>query len=287
MDVDVPSCGSRREWEVRGRFGARDTSPTMRGRSSARFKARLCLRLISFHLAATDLEAAAVGGFAVHVVQALAAYERGVEGLVNRQAHRVVVRSALLRRVESRTQLARAVGAYRYRHEWVVNVQGRGEGRRRASIFSVTLHWLGSGNHGLGHLGKVHGSSAKGASGGDGEGCGGLGAATKTAVGCAAASAPSECMARSTGNHCGGHAPGWLISTTLLATLGMCEMNGAQNAAATPMRTSARELGAAFSAYKGRARSQELWARARETAREAVRATGEGAAEGARGRGLL
>eukprot|EP00964_Phaeocystis_antarctica_P031519 scaffold17831_cov70-Phaeocystis_antarctica.AAC.2 len=34
-------------------------------------------------------------------------------------------------------------------------------------------------------------------------------------------------------------------------------MNAAQNAAATPMRTSARELGAAFSAYKGRARSRE------------------------------
>ena len=164
-------------------------------------------------------------------------------------------------------------------------MQGRREDRRRASIFSVTLHWLGSGNHGLGHLGKVHGSSAKGASGGDGEGCGGLGAATKTAVGCAAASAPSECMARSTGNHCGGHAPGWLISASGDGV--RCEMNAAQNAAATPMRTSARELGAAFSAYKGRVRSQELWARARETAREAVRATGEGAAEGARGRGLL
>eukprot|EP00964_Phaeocystis_antarctica_P043631 scaffold25040_cov65-Phaeocystis_antarctica.AAC.1 len=100
----------------------------MRVCSSARFEARFCSRVVSFHLAATDLEAAAVGGFAVHVVQALAAYERGVEGLVNRQAHRVFVWSALLRRVESRTQLARAVGACRYRHEWVVVVQGRGEG---------------------------------------------------------------------------------------------------------------------------------------------------------------
>ena len=158
-------------------------------------------------------------------------------------------------------------------------MQGRREDRRRASIFSVTLQRLGSGGKETAppRL-KVHGG---------GDGCGGLGAAAKAAVGCAAASAPLECMASSTGNHCSGHAPGGLISTTLLATLGMCEMNGAQNAAATPMKTSARELGAAFSAYKGRARSQELWARARETAREAVRATGEGAAEGARGRGLL
>ena len=64
---------------------------------SARFEALLCLRRVSCHVAAADLEAAAVVGFAVHVVQALAAYERGVEGLVNRQAHRVVVWSALLR----------------------------------------------------------------------------------------------------------------------------------------------------------------------------------------------
>ena len=66
--------------------------------SSARFEALLCLRPVILHLAATDLEAAAVVGLAVHVVQALAAYERGVEGLVNRQAHRVFVWRALLRR---------------------------------------------------------------------------------------------------------------------------------------------------------------------------------------------
>ena len=72
---------------------------------SARFEALLCLRLVSCHVAATDLEAAgaAVVGFAVHVVQALAAYVRKVEGLANRQAHRVFVWKALLRHVESRT----------------------------------------------------------------------------------------------------------------------------------------------------------------------------------------
>ena len=69
----------------------------------ARFEAFLCLLVVRFHLAATNLEAAAVVGLAVHVVQALAAYERGVEGLANRQAHRVSVWRALLRRVESRT----------------------------------------------------------------------------------------------------------------------------------------------------------------------------------------
>eukprot|EP00964_Phaeocystis_antarctica_P056636 scaffold33425_cov62-Phaeocystis_antarctica.AAC.1 len=54
------------------------------------------------------------------------------------------------------------------RHVWAVSGQGRREGRRRASIFSVTLQrssWVLS----------VHGSSAYGASGGDGGGCGGLG----------------------------------------------------------------------------------------------------------------
>ena len=55
--------------------------------SSARFEALLCLLVIILHLPATDLEAAAVVGLAVHVVQALAAYKRGIEGLVNRQAH--------------------------------------------------------------------------------------------------------------------------------------------------------------------------------------------------------
>ena len=51
---------------------------------------------------------------------------------------------------------------------WTVNVQGEGEGRRRASIFSVTLQrssWVL----------LVHGLSAKGARGGDGGDCGGLG----------------------------------------------------------------------------------------------------------------
>eukprot|EP00964_Phaeocystis_antarctica_P120987 scaffold84709_cov67-Phaeocystis_antarctica.AAC.1 len=74
-------------------------------------EALLCLRRVSCHVAAADLKAAAVVGFAVHVVQALAAYERGVEGLANRQAHRVLVWRALLRRVESHTWLARAAGA--------------------------------------------------------------------------------------------------------------------------------------------------------------------------------
>ena len=75
------------------------TAPTMRVCSSTRFEALLCLRLVILHLAATDLKATVVVGFAVHVVQALAAYERGVEGLANRQAHRVFVWSALLRHV--------------------------------------------------------------------------------------------------------------------------------------------------------------------------------------------
>eukprot|EP00964_Phaeocystis_antarctica_P031518 scaffold17831_cov70-Phaeocystis_antarctica.AAC.1 len=76
--------------------------------------------------------------------------------------------------------------------------KGRREDRRRASIFSVTLQRLGSGGKETAPLRlKVHGG---------GDGCGGLGAAAKAAVGCAAASAPLECMARSTGNHCGGHA---------------------------------------------------------------------------------
>ena len=151
-------------------------------------------------------------------------------------------------------------------------MQGRREDRRRASIFSVTLQRLGSGGKETAppRL-KVHGG---------GDGCGGLGAAAKAAVGCAAASAPLECMASSTGNHCSGHAPGGLISTTLLATLGMCEMNGAQNAAATPMRTSARELGAAFSAYKGEG-AESGAGRERERPHEtAVRATGDGQRRG-------
>ena len=71
----------------------------------------LDVRLVGCHVTAADLEAAIVVGLAVLVVQALAAYERGVKGLVNRQAHCVFVCRALLRRVESHTQLACAAGA--------------------------------------------------------------------------------------------------------------------------------------------------------------------------------
>ena len=60
-------------------------------------------RLVSWHVAAADLEAAVVVGFAVQVVPALAAYERGVEGLVDRQAHCVFVWRALLRRCARHT----------------------------------------------------------------------------------------------------------------------------------------------------------------------------------------
>jgi len=62
-----------------------------------------------------------------------------------------------------------------------------------------------------------------------------------------------DSAARSTGSHCGGHAMGWLASTSLLATQGgvMCGMNAAQKAAATPTRTSARKLEASFFAYIG------------------------------------
>ena len=140
----------------------------------------------------------------------------------------------------------------------MVDVQGRREDRRRASIFSVTLQrssWVL----------LVHGSSAKGASGGDGSGCGGLGGRKGgggLGDGCGGAGVGGGTgdsrVARSTGNHCGGHASGWLISTSLIAALGGFGRNAAQKAAATPMRTSVREPGAAFSAYKGRARSREL-----------------------------
>ena len=73
----------------------------MRECTSLRFDRRSAARLVSFHLAAADLEAAAVVGLAVHVVQALAAYQRGEEGFVNRQAHRFTVWSALLRRLRA------------------------------------------------------------------------------------------------------------------------------------------------------------------------------------------
>ena len=45
--------------------------------------------------------------------------------------------------------------------------------------------------------------------------------------------------ARSTGSHCGGHATGWLTSTSLLATLGVvvCGMKATLKRAAMPMRT--------------------------------------------------
>ena len=141
----------------------------------------------------------------------------------------------------------------------MVDVQGRREDRRRASIFSVTLQrssWV---------LLVVHGSSAKGASGGDGRGCGGLGGRKGgggLGDGCGGAGVGGGTgdsrVARSTGNHCGGHASGGVISTSLIAALGGFGRNAAQKAAATPMRTSVREPGAAFSAYKGRARSREL-----------------------------
>ena len=79
---------------------------------SARFEALLCLRRVSCHVAAADLEAAAVVGFAVHVVQALAAYERGEERLVDRQAHCVMVWDALLNLQHGlATGLLGAVGA--------------------------------------------------------------------------------------------------------------------------------------------------------------------------------
>ena len=69
--------------------------------SASTVRETVCARLVSFHLAAADLKAAAIVtaivGLAVHVVQALAAYQRGEEGLVNRQAHRVTVWIALLR----------------------------------------------------------------------------------------------------------------------------------------------------------------------------------------------
>ena len=154
--------------------------------SPARFEALLCLLVVSFHLLATDLEAAAVVSLAVHVVQALAAYERGVEGLANREAHRVFVWRALLRRVESRTQyLARTTGGIG-RHEYASHMQGPGEGRRRArraSIFSVTLQrasWVllvhslsarwanGSGDGGGGRLGGRKGGCGLGDGGGGG-----------------------------------------------------------------------------------------------------------------------
>ena len=68
--------------------------------------------------------------------------------------------------------------------------------------------------------------------------------------------------ARSTGSHCGGQTTGWSTSASLLATQGFAVfgMKAAQKAAATPMRTNARDLDACFFAYRlrsggGRVRS--------------------------------
>jgi hypothetical protein len=78
--------------------GARGAAAEEAGRRrvSLRGSKLLRSRLVSWHVAAADLEAAVVVGFAVQVVPALAAYERGVEGLVDRQAHSVFVWRALL-----------------------------------------------------------------------------------------------------------------------------------------------------------------------------------------------
>ena len=61
-----------------------------------------------------------------------------------------------------------------------------------------------------------------------------------------------ELEARSTGSHCGGQTTGWSTSASLLATQGFVVfgMKAAQKAAATPMKTSARELDACFFAYR-------------------------------------
>ena len=84
-DLDVPACGLRRGGLIKG---WRYENPAQHASLAyVQFERRLAARLISFHLATTDLKATAVVGLAVHVVQALAAYKRGVEGLINRQAH--------------------------------------------------------------------------------------------------------------------------------------------------------------------------------------------------------
>ena len=60
-----------------------------------------------------------------------------------------------------------------------------------------------------------------------------------------------ELEARNTGSHCGGQTMGWLSSASLLAAQGLVVFGtkAAQKVAATPMRTSARELEACFFAY--------------------------------------
>ena len=87
--------------------------------------------------------------------------------------------------------------------------------------------------------------------GGNGEGGdGGLGEGDSSGLG---EGKDGELEARSAGNHCGGQASGWLISTSLLATLGsiMCGSRAAPKAAATPMSTSARKRDASFFACVG------------------------------------
>ena len=82
-DLDVPVCVSRDRLRRR-----RDAEPAMQvSACTTWFEALLCSRRVVRHVAATDIEAAAVVGLAVLVVQALAAYERGVKGPVNRKAH--------------------------------------------------------------------------------------------------------------------------------------------------------------------------------------------------------
>ena len=85
-----------------------------------------------------------------------------------------------------------------------------------------------------------------------------------------------ELEARSTGSHCGGHASGWLISASLFATLSfvMCGLKPAHKAAATPMRTSARNRDAIFFACGlrrgssgGAVQGEYAWGRQLESAR--------------------
>ena len=122
----------------------------------ARFEALAILRsrLVSWHVAAADLEAAVVVGFAVQVVPALAAYERGVEGLVDRQAHSVFVWRALLRRCERHTvsALVRVPVGLHMSARGEVQRTGQ-QGRRRAWILRLTLQRSSS-------LASVHGLSA-------------------------------------------------------------------------------------------------------------------------------
>ena len=70
--------------------------------------------------------------------------------------------------------------------------------------------------------------------------------------------ASRELEARSTGSHCGGQTTGWSTSASLLATQGF-GMKAAQKAAATPMRTSARELDACVFAYRLRSGGLGAW----------------------------